>query len=249
MSKRSRERKLRAIAEKQVWQKEIRERELARTAPMRSWIKRISLTLVGTLVIVMALLGSVSGIKYLVSGQMNRVAGPFGEISKEELAASQSLTLKTSEGDITVELDTQHTPKTAANFVLLAKQGFYNGVKFHRVIENFMIQSGDPNSKDDDPSDDGTGGPGYTFSDEAITGEYTRGTLAMANSGANTNGSQFFIMQADYDLPKNYVIFGHVTEGLDVVDKIATTPVENNGQGEESRPLKDIIVESVVINS
>ncbi|MGB9637338.1 MAG: peptidylprolyl isomerase [Microgenomates group bacterium] len=148
--------------------------------------------------------------------------------------------LKTTEGDITIGLNAKETPITVNNFVFLAKKGFYNNTIFHRVIKGFMIQGGDPNG-------DGTGGPGYTFNDEPFEGEYTRGTVAMANSGPNTNGSQFFIMHEDYALPKNYVIFGKVIEGMDVVDKIAEAPVEQSPSGEMSKPVHPVQVESVQI--
>ena len=130
-------------------------------------------------------------------------------------------------GTIEADLFTESSPKAAANFVKLAKQGFYDDVIFHRVIPGFMIQGGDGQFGKKATLDKGrvgTGGPGYKFEDEPFRGEYTRGTLAMANAGPNTNGSQFFIMHADYRLPKNYTIFGLVTKGLDVVDAIATAP-------------------------
>lgn len=138
--------------------------------------------------------------------------------------------LKTDKGEIVIELTAKATPKTAQNFIDLANKGFYNGTLFHRVIKGFMIQGGDPKG-------DGTGGPGYRFDDEPFEGEYTRGTVAMANAGPNTNGSQFFIMHTDYPLPKNYVIFGHVVAGMDVVDKIAESAVGPNAGGESSKPL------------
>jgi cyclophilin family peptidyl-prolyl cis-trans isomerase len=148
--------------------------------------------------------------------------------------------LHTEVGDIEVALNAKATPITVNNFVTLAKKAFYNGTIFHRAIKGFMIQGGDP-------SGDGTGGPGYQFADEPFTGEYTRGTIAMANAGPNTNGSQFFIMHADYPLPKDYVIFGHVTKGLEVVDKIATAPVERGAMGENSQPVTPVKVKSVEI--
>jgi len=103
-----------------------------------------------------------------------------------------------------------------------------------------MIQGGDPKGN-------GTGGPGYTFDDEPFTGDYTRGTVAMANSGPNTNGSQFFIMHADYDLPRNYVIFGDVINGMEAVDAVATAPVMQSASGEESQPVTPVTVQSVDI--
>jgi len=151
-----------------------------------------------------------------------------------------SAVLKTSEGEITIQLNAKETPITVNNFVSLAKKGFYNNTVFHRVIKGFMIQGGDPNG-------DGTGGPGYKFDDELFEGEYSRGTIAMANSGPNTNGSQFFIMHQDYPLPKSYVIFGKVIAGIEVVDKIASSPMEANSTGEVSKPIKPVKIESVEI--
>lgn len=148
--------------------------------------------------------------------------------------------LKTTQGDVTIELNAKNTPITVNNFVTLAKKDFYNNTKFHRVIKGFMIQGGDPKG-------DGTGGPGYTFADEPFEGEYTKGTVAMANAGPNTNGSQFFIMHADYPLPKNYVIFGKVISGLEVVDKIATSTVKAGTMGEISTPITPTIINSIEI--
>lgn len=159
-----------------------------------------------------------------------------GKLSSKSM--NQIIILHTSVGDIAVELTSEATPKTVENFVTLAQKNFYNGTIFHRVISGFMIQGGDPTGT-------GMGGPGYKFADEPFTGEYTRGTMAMANSGPNTNGSQFFIMHADVPLPKNYVIFGHVTAGLDVVDKIATAPVQTSASGEPSQPIDPVKITSV----
>jgi len=123
-------------------------------------------------------------------------------------------TMKTSLGEIKIELYGDKTPITAGNFAKLAEAGFYDGVKFHRVISGFMIQGGDPLTKDDAQKELwGTGGPGYKFNDEPFEGQYARGTIAMANSGPNTNGSQFFIMHEDYPLPPQYVIFGKCWRG------------------------------------
>ncbi len=138
--------------------------------------------------------------------------------------------IKTSKGDITIDLAEDMTPITVNNFIFLAKEGFYDDTIFHRIIEGFMIQGGDPLGN-------GTGDPGYKFEDEEFQGEYSRGTLAMANSGPNTNGSQFFIMHQDNQLPPDYVIFGNVVEGMDVVDKIASQPVKAGMTGEESSPV------------
>ncbi len=151
-------------------------------------------------------------------------------------------TIKTNYGDIVVQLFPKNAPLTVNNFVFLARDGFYNGVKFHRVVKDFMIQSGDPKGT-------GAGGPGYTFADELPTTlDYTKGTIAMANSGTNTNGSQFFIMLADYSnrLPKNYSIFGKVISGQDVVDKIGNVPVTMRN-GENSSPTVDVHIDTVII--
>jgi len=151
-------------------------------------------------------------------------------------------TLQTDLGNIVIQLNTKDTPITATNFLSLADKGFYNNTVFHRVINGFMIQGGDPKG-------DGTGGPGYQFDDEPFTGEYARGAVAMANAGPNTNGSQFFIMHQDYALAKNYVIFGQVIEGLDTVDKIATAAVTAGLGGENSKPVKPIAIQSVTLSS
>ncbi len=148
--------------------------------------------------------------------------------------------LHTDVGDISILLNAKQTPITANNFITLARKGFYNNTVFHRVISGFMIQGGDPLGT-------GMGGPGYKFDDEPFQGEYTRGTVAMANAGPNTNGSQFFIMHATVQLPKNYVIFGSVVSGLDVVDKIANAEVVPSASGELSKPKTPVVVKSVDI--
>ena len=138
-------------------------------------------------------------------------------------------TITTEIGDIEVELFDESAPKAASNFIDLAKKGFYDDVIFHRVIPGFVIQGGDGQYGKKSALElgrVGTGGPGYKFEDEPVKGDYQRGSLAMANSGPNTNGSQFFICVADLSgrLPKNYTIFGQVTKGMDVVDKIVGAP-------------------------
>lgn len=149
-----------------------------------------------------------------------------------------SALMKTTAGDMEIEFYADKTPITVNNFVTLSKKNFYKNVIFHRTIKGFMIQGGDPTGT-------GSGGPGYKFADEKFDGEYTRGTLAMANAGPNTNGSQFFIMHQDNPLPKNYVIFGKVTKGLDVVDKIAEAPTKPEGEG--SSPVNPVKILSVTI--
>ncbi len=147
----------------------------------------------------------------------------------------------TNKGSFKIELFAKEAPRTVNNFVFLAKEGFYDGTIFHRVVKDFMIQGGDPKG-------DGTGGPGYTFPDEKITKDYKRGIVAMANRGPNTNGSQFFIMHKDYELPKQYVIFGQVIDGMETVDKIAELPVVDNGLGEKSKPTEEVKIEKIEIS-
>jgi cyclophilin family peptidyl-prolyl cis-trans isomerase len=140
-----------------------------------------------------------------------------------------SATISTDLGDIELDLFTEAAPKASQNFIDLAARGFYDEVIFHRVIPGFVIQAGDGQhgkKSSLNASRVGTGGPGYTFADEPVKGDYVRGAVAMANAGPNTNGSQFFICTADLTgrLPKNYTLFGQVTKGLDVVDRIVNAP-------------------------
>jgi len=146
-------------------------------------------------------------------------------------------TLETNHGPIEIELFDDDAPKTVENFRTLAGQGFYDGLVFHRVIPDFMIQGGDP-------SGDGTGGPGYTFEDEFNEHGVVRGALAMANAGPNTNGSQFFIVttQAAPWLDGKHTVFGQVTSGMDVVDKISALP-----RDARDRPREDARIDRVTI--
>jgi len=158
---------------------------------------------------------------------------------------NRTATIQTNHGTITFELLEEDAPKTTENFRLLAEKGYYDGVIFHRVINGFMIQGGDP---------DGTGRGGASawggrFNDEIDTSSevyqrgYKAGTVAMANAGPNTNGSQFFIMHVDYPLPPSYTIFGRVTEGQDVVNAIATTKTSAG-----DRPVSEVKMEKVTIS-
>lgn len=159
----------------------------------------------------------------------------------------------TNQGVFEIELFEDTMPITAGNFVKLAEEGFYNGVKFHRVIDGFMIQGGDPNSKTNDVMSYGTGGPGYTIPDEHVKGEYLtniRGTISMANSGPNSGGSQFFINVADntnldFDKPpvtSQHPVFGHVLSGMEVVDAISMVNTNPSDM-----PLDPVVIESVEI--
>lgn len=169
------------------------------------------------------------------SESARKLIPPTGNLDTKK---SYSAVLKTTEGEITIEFKAKQTPKTVENFINLAKKDFYNNTIFHRVIKGFMIQGGDPQGS-------GSGGPGYRFEDEDFEGEYTKGTVAMANAGPDTNGSQFFIMHAEAALPKNYVIFGKVTKGLEVVDRIASAPVSMSESGENSKPVSPVKITSI----
>ena len=153
------------------------------------------------------------------------------------------ITLKTSQGDITFETYDGDAPNTVQNFIDLAGKKFYDGVIFHRVIKGFMIQGGDPTGT-------GMGGPGYKFADElnpptaSYQAGYTKGVVAMANSGPNTNGSQFFIMLEDVPLQKDYTIFGKVVSGQDVVNKIGNLPT-----GKDDRPIDLPKINEVIVTN
>ena len=148
-------------------------------------------------------------------------------------------TLHTNHGAIEIELFDDDAPKTVENFLKLARDGFYDGVVFHRVIPDFMIQGGDPTGT-------GMGGPGYTFEDEFNENKVERGALAMANSGPNTNGSQFFIVTADACpwLDGKHTVFGRVTVGMDVVDTISELP-----RDARDKPNDDVVIESVSVTN
>ncbi len=150
-------------------------------------------------------------------------------------------TMKTNYGDITIQLFPKEAPLAVNNFVFLSREGFYDGVKFHRIVKNFVIQGGDPTGT-------GSGGPGYKFADEKVTRDYVTGTLAMANSGANTNGSQFFICLKNVALPKSYTIFGLVSGGMDVVQKLGEVPCKlNTSMNEVSTPTVDVHINTILI--
>lgn len=152
-----------------------------------------------------------------------------------DLSKKYTATIVTSAGTMTAELFAEDAPLTVNNFVFLAKDGYYSDVIFHRVISGFMIQGGDPTGT-------GRGGPGYRFADEPVKRPYTRGTLAMANAGPNTNGSQFFVMHADYPLPPQYTVFGKLTSGEEVIDTIANAP-----KGAQDRPNNPVTIQSITI--
>ncbi|MCK4596794.1 peptidylprolyl isomerase [bacterium] len=154
--------------------------------------------------------------------------------------------IKTTLGTIVLEFFEEDAPKHVANFKKLAGEGFYDGITFHRVIPGFMIQAGDPLTKDDDRSNDGTGGPGYTIDAEFNSRKHLRGTLSMARKpDPNSAGSQFFIcLKPQPGLDGQYTIFGQVTEGMDVVDKIAEVQ-----RDKKDNPLQKVVMEKVSIES
>jgi len=148
-------------------------------------------------------------------------------------------TIKTAQGDMTLELFPAEAPRAVNNFVFLARDGYYQGNCFHRIIKDFMIQGGCPKG-------DGTGGPGYKFPDEEVKRSYVKGTLAMANAGPNTNGSQFFIVHGQQvGLPPNYTIFGELLTGEEILDALATSPMAPGGEG--SRPAERLEIQSIDI--
>ena len=158
-----------------------------------------------------------------------------------------SATIATDLGDIDVELFDESAPKATANFIKLANEGFYDDVVFHRVIPGFVAQAGDGQFGKKSSLERGrvgTGGPGYKFEDEPVKGDYVRGSLAMANAGPNTNGSQFFICHQDLSgrLPKNYTLFGQVTRGMDVVDRIVTAPRDGRDLPDEPVAMTSVTI-------
>lgn len=170
------------------------------------------------------------------SSPMNTPATPFtfsGILPADTV--KKNVVMKTNLGEMEIELRPDLGPRAASNFFTLAKRGFYDGTIFHRVIPGFMIQGGDPEGT-------GRGGPGYEFANDPVTVPYTDGMVAMANRGPDTNGSQFFIMVADYPLPPSYSIFGRVVRGLEVAHTIAQTE-----RDPMDRPTKEVKMLSVTV--
>jgi len=177
---------------------------------------------------------------------------PNLETSMNEVQENTVVVMKTNKGDITIELFTKDMPITAGNFLKLASDNYYDGIKFHRIIDGFMIQGGDPNSKDDSKQATwGTGGPGYSIEDEFVAGySNVRGTLSMANSGPQSGGSQFFInlvdnTNLDFDkqpLTSKHPVFGRVIEGMDVVDAIGKVET-----GPRDVPVVPVVIEDIAL--
>lgn len=202
--------------------------------------------ILGILVLIVAL-GVYANFAQKSTEQKNEAAKMEKELvnkNNKENNMTQVL-LETNQGDITLELFSEDAPNTVANFVKLAGEGFYDGTRFHRVIKGFMIQGGDPLSRDEEERNMwGTGGPGYKFEDEIHANNLNAiGTISMANSGPNTNGSQFFINTADNNfLDPKHTVFGKVVAGMETVSAI-----ENTETAEADRPVEDMIIESIQI--
>ena len=204
---------------------------------------RNSSTIGGRITIFLVILLIIGGVIYFwfmkdkQQEENNIVSGTTGDVI-----------LKTNLGEIELDLFEEQAPVTVENFKKLAQQGFYDGTKFHRVIKDFMIQGGDPLTKDDAQKMAwGTGGPGYSFADEFYTGNSNmRGTIAMANTGPNTNGSQFFINTADnIFLDQKHTVFGKVVGGMEVVSKIEN--VETTEKGVRDLPVESVIIEKIIL--
>jgi len=201
--------------------------------------KQIIVSLIAVLAVI------VGGYLIITNPQENSQAISYQNIESnmESPTTNHLVTIKTNLGEIKFETYDVDAPNTVVNFIKLANEGFYNGVIFHRVIDGFMIQGGDPTGT-------GRGGPGYKFADEldpatpSYQAGYQKGVVAMANAGPNTNGSQFFIMVADYPLPNNYTIFGQVVAGQAVADQIAK--VAKDGA---DKPLSPVVMEAVTVEA
>lgn len=200
-------------------------------------------------VIILVLLAVVIvGAYFVLFGSKNKEPVPNEPIIPPAPVTNKPMeaTMKTSMGEIHIEFFSSDAPKTVENFTKLAQDGFYNNTKFHRVIQGFMIQGGDPLTKDDAlQAQWGTGGPGYKFEDEIHANNRNAvGTLSMANAGPDTNGSQFFINVADNNfLDDKHTVFGKVTAGMEVVSAIEGVATE-----EPDRPIEPIIIESITIS-
>jgi cyclophilin family peptidyl-prolyl cis-trans isomerase len=199
--------------------------------------------------ILMALLTGLTLIAGCTSGTNNQGGSSMKWSAPPAMTIDQNktytATVSTTLGDFTIQLFSKETPVTVNNFVFLSQQGFYNNVIFHRVIKTFMIQTGDPTGT-------GRGDPGYKFNDELPTKHsYDTGIVAMANSGPNTNGSQFFVCTGsdsrNLNYQPNYTQFGQVISGMDIVQKIASTPVGPGNPGENSRPTNPPQIKKITI--
>ena len=196
------------------------------------------------IIIILGSLGAIFGYKIAMKSE--------NKISKDASVKSLGYTgnpravMKTNMGEIKIELFVKDAPETVGNFIKLSMEKFYDGTRFHRVIKGFMVQGGDPNSKDDDWSNDGIGGPGYAFKDEINSNKIIRGVLAMANAGPGTNGSQFFIVTAESApwLDGKHTVFGKVVGGMNIVDKIENVATDKT---KNDHPMENVTIELMAI--
>jgi len=201
------------------------------------------------------MLVSLVSMKFLIVVALFLSSAVFAaEDKKEEKtpmnSSNEVAVIKTSEGDMVMQFWTDAAPNTIENFKKLARQGFYDGTIFHRIVKGFMIQGGDPNSKDPAKENSyGLGGPGYKVNAEFNDHSHDRGVLSMARSAdPNSAGSQFFICLAPvHRLDHQYTTFGKLIKGDDVLEKIGNTPVEGNAQGEPSKPTKRVVINKIEI--
>jgi len=219
MGKNQRERKSKRLEEEKAQKEQIKKQKQEKSFWLNFW-KRVDFWIFVAAILLII-------IYPFASKKMEQI-----KITKQDQAV-----MHTSMGDITIKFYNADAPKTVDNFIKLSRKGFYNGLIFHRVMADFMIQGGDPNG-------DGTGGPGYEFADEFNAHKIVKGTVAMANSGPNTNGSQFFIIteKEQPHLDGVHTVFGEVISGMDVVAKIAAVPVDK-----DDKPLEPVTIESIEI--
>jgi cyclophilin family peptidyl-prolyl cis-trans isomerase len=186
----------------------------------------------------------------LACSREEQAAAPANEPPEPPVETQPVAVLRVRDmGEFRIALRSDVAPQTVANFEKLAGEKFYDGILFHRVIPDFMVQTGDPLTKDRDPRNDGLGGPGYKIPDETTGLRHRRGVVSMANAGPNTGGSQFFILVGDAPhLDAKHTIFGRVISGMDVVDAIASVERDQYGRhGPPDRPMKDVVIESLTI--
>ena len=196
------------------------------------------------IIIILGSLGVIFGYKIAMKTE-NKISKDAG-VNSQGYTGNLMAVMKTNMGEIKLELFVKDAPETVGNFIKLSNEKFYDGTRFHRVIKGFMIQGGDPNSKDDDWSNDGIGGPGYAFKDEINSNKIIRGVLAMANAGPNTNGSQFFIVTAQSApwLDGKHTVFGKVIGGMDIVDKIENAATDKT---KNDHPIENMTIELMAI--
>jgi cyclophilin family peptidyl-prolyl cis-trans isomerase len=197
------------------------------------------------LLVIILFIGGITYFKFMNNDQqpIDDNIDPLKEVASDVI-------FKTNFGDIGIKLFLDKAPKTTENFKKLVSEGFYDGVKFHRIVEGFMLQGGDPLTKDDSQQNLwGTGGPGYSFEDEIYSGNSNAiATIAMANAGPNTNGSQFFINVADNNfLDQKHTVFGKIVSGLDVVQQIGDSETQMSPSGEKSLPVNSVVIESAIL--